>query len=137
MSNQSPTFKATFQISKNNLPVNYKFRPLSKQRKMEEVIRKGSEESLARSSSGFKQETNIEHSRKASSKANDYSIESLPGLENRPPLASPQSNHNTEPKPDLRGGIYSLPPKFETLQKAESVVEVYNLSKGKISRFLN
>lgn len=27
-------------------------------------------------------------------------------------------------------GIYNLPPKFETLQKSESVVEVFNLTKG-------
>ena len=98
---------------------------------MEEVItRKGSDESIARSSSGFKQETQIDPSRKPSSKANDYSIDSLPGLDNRP-VSSAQSHHNSVPRPEPKG-IYNLPPKFETLQKAESVVEVFNLSKGKI-----
>lgn len=105
---------------------------------MEDAVdRRGSGNSVIRSPSGGKQETQLEPSRKPSSSKPesskpDYSIDSLPSLENRPisPISPVPSNHNSVARPEPKG-IYNLPPKFETLQKAESVVEVFDLSKGK------
>ncbi len=46
------------------------------------------------------------------------------------PITAVEHPHSSRPQTGSKD-IYNLPSKFETLQQAESVVEVFNLSKGR------